>query len=160
MAKNKKEKEIQKTAAIPPIDAKRTAGALGGGGVAGGGIINQRINNNSQNPGSTTANINGKRELQKLPLLMETAPGMIRKGLNLKSLMRDRRMRDSVRYDDDFFPFPPLFRSGAGGFVHSKNSPGLRSLRLHIGSTFRSKMEGSEKIRFERNGRVYHNAER
>jgi len=86
MAKNKKEKEIQKTAAIPPIDAKRTAGALGGGGVAGGGIINQRINNNSPNPGSTTANINGKRELQKLPLLMETAPGQEREDLFIQKI--------------------------------------------------------------------------
>ena len=106
MAKNKKEKEIQKTAAIPPIDAKRTAGALGGGGVAGGGIINQRINNNSPNQGSTTANINGKRELQKLPLLMETAPGMNRKGL--ESLVHICRMRVRVRYNDGFLSLSPF----------------------------------------------------
>ena len=74
MAKNKKEKEIQKTAAIPPIDAKRTAVATGGS-VGVGGVINQRITNSPPNQSGITANINGKRELQKLPLLMETAPG-------------------------------------------------------------------------------------
>ena len=75
MAKNKKEKEVQKTAAIPPIDAKRAGVASGGGSVAVGGIINQRITNSPPNQSGITANINGKRELQKLPLLMETAPG-------------------------------------------------------------------------------------
>ena len=84
MAKNKKEKEAQKTAAIPPIDAKRNAVAGGGGGGGGGGnvgvggVINPRINNSSPPTQiSITANFNGKRELQKLPLLMETAPGTI-----------------------------------------------------------------------------------
>ena len=75
MAKNKKEKEVQKSAAIPPIDAKRTAVAGGGGGVGVGGIISQRITNSPPHQNAITANINGKRELQKLPLLMETAPG-------------------------------------------------------------------------------------
>ena len=73
-----KEKEVQKSAAIPPIDAKRTAVASGGGGGVGvGGIISQRITNSPPNQSAITANINGKRELQKLPLLMETAPGTI-----------------------------------------------------------------------------------
>ena len=50
------------------------------------GIINQMISNSPLNQGIITAKINGKRELQKLPLLMETAPGQEREELFVQKI--------------------------------------------------------------------------
>ena len=140
MAKNKKEKESQKTAAIPPIDAKRTAGAPGGG-VGVSGIINQRNTNSPPNQGIITANINGKRELQKLPLLMETAPGTSDRSLTLlgegmgRLVVLGRDMRDVETLSYVLISFTPhkQVRSGRNCSYKKFDKPVfcLTSYRIH-----------------------------